>query len=201
MSKVHNETMFWENEPVATMTEVKKEFIFSNDSLAMYPLLNEIISFLKTHLPSEQYSFKISNCKQILIELLTNAVKHSETDNTVISVCINGMNIEITKSDKGRKFYLNNQTRWSPVSRSLEKMYIGEKIKIYEDDLANLYAVIKNENHIVFEIEDCSISKISRNSNLLEHYGLLIMAKFSNEFFYRYYPETKLNEFTAIINV
>lgn len=193
--------MFLHKDTIATMTEIKKEFIFSNDSLAMYPLLNEIVSFLKIHLPSEQYAFKISNCKQILIELLTNAVKHSHADTTIISVCINGRAIEITKSDKGRKFYLNNYTSWPPLTWPLERKYIGEKIKIYEDDISNLYAVIKSENRIVFDIEEYPINKVNSNSNLLEHYGLLIMAKFSNEFFYLYNPENNLNQFTTIINV
>lgn len=193
--------MYLHKDSFATMTEIKKEFIFSNDSLAMYPLLNEIISFLKIHLPSDYYAFKISNCKQILIELLTNAVKHSNADSTIIHVKLNGKLIEITKTDKGRKFYLNNYTSWPPLSWPLESKYIGEKIKIYEDDISNLYATIKNENRIVFDIEEYPISKVNSSSNLLEHYGLLIMAKFSNEFFYLYNPENNTNQFTTIINV
>lgn len=193
--------MYLHKDSFATMPEIKKEFIFSNDSLAMYPLLNEIVSYLKIHLPSEHYAFKISNCKQILIELLTNAVKHSHADSTLIQININNKSIEITKSDKGRKFYLNNYTSWPPLSWPLEKKYIGEKIKIYEDDISNLYAIIKNEHRIVFEIEEYPINKVTSNSNLLEHYGLLIMAKFSNEFYYLYNPETNTNQFTALINV
>ena len=118
-----------------------------------------------------------------------------------MTVSINGRSIEITKSDKGRKFYLNNYTSWPPLAWPLDKKYIGEKIKIYEDDISNLFAIIKNENRIVFDIEEYPINKVNSNSNLLEHYGLLIMAKFSNEFFYLYNPETNLNQFTAIINV
>lgn len=193
--------MFLHKDTIASMTEIKKEFIFSNDSLAMYPLLNEIVSYLKVHLPSEQYAFKISNCKQILIELLTNAVKHSHADNTVISITINSKSIQITKSDKGRKFYLNNYTSWPPLSWPLESKYIGERIKIYEDDISNLYAIIKDEHRILFEIEEYPINKVTSSSNLLEHYGLLIMAKFSNQFYYLYNPETNLNQFTTIINV
>ena len=193
--------MYLHKDSFSTMTDIKKEFIFSNDSLAMYPLLNEIISFLKIHLPSEQYAFKISNCKQILIELLTNAVKHSNADSTFIDVCITGAAIEITKTDKGRKFYLNNYTSWPPLSWPLEKKYIVEKIKIYEDDISNLYATIQSENRIIFDIEEYPIDKVNSSSNLLEHYGLLIMAKFSSEFFYVYNPENNTNQFTTIINV
>lgn len=193
--------MFLHKDTLTTMTEIKREFTFSNDSLSMYPLLNEIISCLKIHLPSEHYDFKISNCKQILIELLTNAVKHSNTDITIISVRINDGSIEITKSDKGRKFYLNNYTGWPPLSWPLDKKYIGEKIKIYDDDISNLYAIIKSENRIVFEIDEYPITKVTSNSNLLEHYGLLIMTKFSSQFYYLYNEETNVNQFTAIINV
>lgn len=193
--------MYLHKDSFATMTEIKKEFMFSNDSLAMYPLLNEIISFLKIHLPSDYYAFKISNCKQILIELLTNAVKHSNADSTIIHVKLTGKLIEITKTDKGRKFYLNNYTSWPPLSWPLERKYIGEKIKIYEDDISNLYAIIKNENRIVFDVEEYPINKVNSSSNLLEHYGLLIMAKFSNEFYYVYNPESNTNQFTTIINV
>lgn len=185
----------------SSMTEIKKEFIFSNDSLAMYPLLNEIISFLKVHLPTEQYAFKISNCKQILIELLTNAVKHSNTESSIIFIRLNSTAIEITKIDKGRKFYLNNYTSWPPLTWPLDEKYIGEKIKIYEDDISNLFAIIQTENRIVFEVEEYPITQVTSNSNLLEHYGLLIMAKFSNEFFYLYDSEANLNQFTTIINV
>lgn len=158
------EPMFWQR-VISAMPEVEREFVFNNDSLAMYPLLNEIISFLKTHLPSGQYGFKISNCKQILIELLTNAVKHSNTGTTIITICINDVSIEITKRDKGRKFYLNNSTNGLPLSCPLEKKYIGERIKIYEDDNSNLYGVIKNENRIAFEIGECSIGKGRTDSN------------------------------------
>ena len=118
--------MFLHKDTLSTMTEIKRDFTFSNDSLSMYPLLNEIISCLKIHLPSEHYDFKISNCKQILIELLTNAIKHSNTDITIISICINDASIEITKSDKGRKFYLNNYTGWPPLSWPLDKKHIGD---------------------------------------------------------------------------
>ncbi|HEX8377389.1 MAG TPA: ATP-binding protein [Pedobacter sp.] len=193
--------MFLHKDTLANITEIKKDFVFSNDSLAMYPLLNEIVSYFKIHLPSEQYAFKISNCKQILIELLTNAVKHSNADTTIITVIINRNTIEITKSDKGRKFYLNNYTSWPPLSWPLERKYVGEKIKIYEDDISNLYAIIKSENCIEFDIEEYPITKVTSSSNLLEHYGLLIMAKFSNKFSYFYNSETNLNQFTTIINV
>jgi hypothetical protein len=193
--------MYLHKDSFSTLTDIKKEFIFSNDSLAMYPLLNEIISFLKIHLPSEQYAFKISNCKQILIELLTNAVKHSNADSTLLHVNISDKSIEITKTDKGRKFYLNNYTSWPPLSWPLERKYIGERIKIYEDDISNLYAIIQSENRIVFDVEEYPINKVNSSSNLLEHYGLLIMAKFSNEFFYLYNPDNNTNQFTTIINV
>ncbi|MBC7914392.1 MAG: ATP-binding protein [Pyrinomonadaceae bacterium] len=193
--------MYLHKDSFTTIPEIRKGFIFSNDSLAMYPLLNEIVSFLKVHLPSDHYAFKISNCKQILIELLTNAVKHSNADSTLIQVNINGGSIEITKTDKGRKFYLNNYTSWPPLSWPLEKKYIGERIKIYEDDISHLYATIQSEHRIIFDIEEYPINKVSSSSNLLEHYGLLIMAKFSNEFFYLYNPENNTNQFTTIIHV
>jgi len=183
------------------MAAIKKEFVFTNDSRAMYPLLNEIITYLKNHLASEQYAFKISNCKQILIELLTNAVKHSNADTTTIHVALTGQSIELTKSDKGRKFYLNNYTSWPPLTWPLEQKYIGEKLKIYQDDISNLFATIQTENRIIFEIEEYPITQVTSNSNLLEHYGLLIMAKFSNEFFYLYNEEQNLNQFTTVIYV
>jgi hypothetical protein len=193
--------MYLHKDTFATRIEIKKEFTFSNDSLAMYPLLNEIITFFKIHLPSEQYAYKIGNCKQILIELLTNAVKHSGVNNSVIKVSIQGRSIEITKSDKGNKLDLNKYTDSSYLSLPLEKKYVGEKVKIQNDNASNLYAIVKDEYRVVFDIENYSTSGLMGYSGLREYYGFLTIAKFSNEFFYSYNRESNSNLFTAIINV
>ena len=193
--------MFLHKNQLNTATEIRREFFFNNDSRNMYPLLNEIVSYIKIHVPSETYGRKISNCKQILIELLTNAVKHSYTSLTTITVRLLNNRIEISKSDIGRRFYLADYTGWPPLSWPLNKEYIGEKIRIYSDDISHLYAIIQNENRITFELTEIPFDELSKESVLLEHYGLLILTKLSNEFFYFYDSSTNSNLFKAVISL
>jgi len=191
--------MFLHKNRFAAISEIKRDFLFNNETSALFPVLNEIISFIRVHLPSRSHDGKISNCKQILIELLTNAVKHSGTKSTVLSVSIMDNKIEIGKSDTGRQFYLDNYTGWPPITWPISKRYIGEKIRIYEDDISDLYAIIQNENQIVFELQEYPVQKLRSDSNLLEHYGLLILTKMSDEFIYAYDPAICSNLFKVVI--
>ena len=44
--------MFLHKNQLNTATEIRREFFFNNDSRNMYPLLNEIVSYIKIHVPS-----------------------------------------------------------------------------------------------------------------------------------------------------
>jgi hypothetical protein len=193
--------MFLHKNKLSSVTPIKREFLFSNDSKVMHSLLNEVIAFVKIHLPSEAYEEKIINCKQALIELLTNAVKHSNTTSSSISVIINDHKIELIKSDRGRAFFLEHYTGWPPISWPLSKQYIGEKINIYNDDFSELHAVIQTDSRIVFEMEEFPMEKVSATSNLIEHYGLLILTKVSDQFYYTHDAATHTNIFHLVINL
>ena len=193
--------MFLHKNQLKRMDEIKREFLFDNESASMHPLLKEIIAFLKIHLPSETYAEKISNCKQILIELLTNAVKHSGTTTTTVSVVIAANKVQISKSDSGRKFYLSDYTGMPPIHWPFKKEYVGGKLKIYEDDISHLYAIIHSENRIVFELLEYPIEDITSSTVLLEHYGLLILTKLSNEFYYLYDPNSHSNQFCTVLSL
>ena len=186
---------------LSSVTSIKREFLFSNDSRVMHSLLNEITSFVKIHLPSEVFETKIINCKQAVIELLTNAVKHSDTNSSSITVIIKDHHIELIKSDKGRPFFLEHYTGWPPISWPLSKKYIGERIRIYSDDFSSLQAIIQNESRIVFELEEFPVVNLNAESNLIEHYGLLILTKVSDQFFYVHDSESHTNLFHLIINL
>jgi anti-sigma regulatory factor (Ser/Thr protein kinase) len=193
--------MFLHKNKLSSATHIERDFLFSNDSKVMYSLLNEIVSFVKIHFPSETYEEKISNCKQALIELLTNAVKHSNTDTSSISVVIEDHKIELIKLDKGRPFYLEHYTGWPPINWPLSKQYIGEKIKIYNDDFSHLHAIIQNENRIAFELEEFPIESVNLDTNLIEHYGLLILTKVSDQFYYVRDSASNTNIFHVTINI
>jgi len=193
--------MFLHKNKLSSVTPIQRDFLFGNDSKVMYSLLNEIISFVKIHFPSDVHEEKLINCKQALIELLTNGVKHSKTDASVITVILKDHKIELIKSDKGRAFYLENYTGWPPISWPLSKDYIGEKIKVYSDDFSNLHAIIQNENRITFELDEFPIENVSIESNLIEHYGLMILTKVSDLFYYVHDASTHTNLFHVVINI
>ena len=156
--------MFLHKNKLSSDTHIQRDFLFGNDSKVMYSLLNEIISFVKIHFPSDTYEDKLINCKQALIELLTNGVKHSKTDASVITVILKDHKIELIKSDKGR-------------------------------------AIIQNENRIAFELDEFPIENVSIESNLIEHYGLMILTKVSDQFYYVHDASTHTNLFHVVINI
>ena len=193
--------MFLHKNQLAVATEIKKVFHFNNESKSIHSLLSEIVSFIKIHLPSDSYEDKISSCKQILIELLTNGIKHSDTASSVITIVLADNQVSISKSDSGRMFYLDNYTGWPPLQWPLEKKYLGEKIRIYSDDINQLYAVIESDQRISFELIEYPIGTLTNDTNLMEHYGLLILRKLSDEFFYAYDPSAGSNLFRATIKL
>lgn len=179
---------------------VIKEFQFYARHENLYPSLNEILEVIKNataHLSDAELI--AGKCKLILTELLTNALKHSLAAQSTIGVIITAHKIIITKKDSGRPFYLpesegREEICW-PVSKSLK----DEEIIIYEDELCTLHALIESENRLIFFTEDLPISVPPRPVNILEHFGIMILTKSSDEFIYEYNPVTQTNLFQSTV--
>lgn len=174
---------------------VTKDYIFNNTTEEIYPLLNEMISAIEQYARGSLPAHKISACKQVVIELLTNGVKHSGVNSSLLTVEFNSSSIVISKTDRGNAFRLNERQDW-PLS-GFNK---GDRIVIYNCDFYSLVAVVRSENMLHFEVEEYQVEKVHSSSLIPEHYGLFILAKFSSGLTYKYDSHSRTNTFSAIIN-
>ena len=182
------------------MTASIQKFIFSNTADELYPLTVRIIGNIAAQISvGDELDFKL---KMVLIELLTNSLKHSGYGQTVIELSVTSDAITIKKVDKGTQLALTlggQKITW-PVTQE----YIDETAIIYGDGTCTLKAIIRNHHRANFFIEEeaepagCDTDYIT---SLNEHFGLMIITRACNDFAYEFDEKTATNNFIATLVV
>jgi anti-sigma regulatory factor (Ser/Thr protein kinase) len=146
-----------------------KQFLLPNTRQSIKPSVQEVLDFVINSLPAginaEGISFKI---EVIIIELLTNGIKHAGTIETFLDVTIND---------------------------------VGHRELLTKDGLHSMYAVVESDTQIRFVCEEENGDEVLDVTNLMEHFGLLIITKSSDTFTYEYDVDTGLNTFSVIIDL
>lgn len=179
-----------------------KKFVFNNETEGIYPLTVQIISYIKNiakDIVDDDAGFRI---KIILLELLTNSLKHMGDDVTRIGIDLKNDKLYISKQDKGRPLQIN--TRQALLTWPLtQSKFTQNEIAIYGDDFGTLKGRVKNSNQLEFFTEDFDVRYVDRETimGLNEHYGLMIIARASDAFNYKHKPGTGVNTFTSIIEL
>ena len=167
---------------------MEKEFIFRNDATTLYATVLEIMSFIE-EVTSGADSQTTSRCSIILTELLTNGIKHTGGSASYITVKKHEDSLHLTTSDQGNLFLAENEDRHQ----------VGKSILLSADALSELYVVVEDHNKFRFMALDQAIGDEIPVHGLLEHYGLQMITKASDHFYYEYYPEEQLNIFRSVI--
>jgi len=176
---------------------VSRTFNFNNQADQLYLLTVEIIDHVVNCTSvNEHVLFKL---KIVLVELLTNSLKHSGDSETNIEVTLFNDKITITKIDAGTSLTITNgdvHLRW-PLSAK----HINNIIPIYGDITCTLKVRILTVDKAVFFIEenDLIYSDTELIENLPEHFGLLIIARACDLFEYEFDAENNINHFTATL--
>lgn len=174
---------------------VKKRFHFNNTTPVILPLMNDIISFIGSSLPNRQSKKTLINCRHIIIELLTNAVKHSGAEYSFIDIEISS-DIKITKTDTGKPFFLEKYGHLP-----LHPSFVGEQIEIHKDDMFCIYANVISTSSLIFEYIEFPIYSSDQIREMFEHFGLLILLKSSKNFFYFIDGDDASNNFVATVEI
>ena len=173
----------------------KLEFEFDNKAGELVSSLEYMLGHIKGCLPAhaatEDVLFK---CKVIITELLTNAIKHPGKGKTLFNIETNEKELTISKTDFGLPLYLIN-TR----NNSARAIAETNKRLICADPLTSLYANWESENHIRFSSEEGFSGDFSIEQ-VMEHFGILIITRSSDEFTYIYHQKTRANVFRVQIN-
>lgn len=171
-----------------------KQFTFINSEANSIAALDCILLFLGEEIKnSGSCKSIVLRSKWILTELFTNASKHSNDDVICFDITIENEILQITKSDCGEPIsvFINNERKSFPADFNDKDVYL-----LHKDDLSILYAKA-TDNALTFSAEDNTEIADITVQGIHEHFGLIIIAKSSDEFIYTYDSCTKTNIFTV----
>ena len=147
-----------------------------------------VISKLTTHTQIDSGTER--RIKLILIELVTNSIKHSSDEKGLIKLIIHHPSITIHKVDKGLHIELKTE--------SLPFQEVNKTLKVSFSEQNNHQ--IKVLDKYKFQFLDPFKEQLSLDY-LPEHFGLYIITLASDKFIYQYDPELKENSFIVSINL
>ena len=177
-----------------------RKFIFDNRAESLYALIVEMTDHVKLQVnPDEAILLKL---RLILVELLTNAIKHSAGQQSVIEIIHLPGKINIKKSDIGATLSLRSEGvtyDWPLPGRNYKNSVIG----IYGDDTCTLKGKLTNNCRIAFFIEEnvTENSFESKVCTLSEHFGLMIIARACDSFEYEFEIDNCTNHFIATLKL
>ncbi|RWY50316.1 ATP-binding protein [Mucilaginibacter gilvus] len=174
---------------------ISKQLIFNYAADELYPLVLEGVHFLQQKTAMEDGV--LPKVKLVLMELLTNALKHNGGAQTEVWLQVDKGNIIIKKTDKGNPLVIHCggiNHEW-PLPGNHQA---GRKVCIYSGNGSNLNAAVKNNCLVQFLVEETGPEETDL-LRLPEHFGLMIIARACSRFAYEFDIDTCTNTFTAVI--
>ena len=179
---------------------VNQNFFFSIKEHEILPFVADINEWIEKQLPlGRPYEVFFFKSKLIITELITNAIKHANTNEFTLNIEIGNQTVKVTRIDKGKPF--NLFSKGEALEWPLADHFFGKPIMILEDKLSNMSAIIKSQYCIEFKLEEFVKQNDDVINTLIEHFGLIIITKLSDQFVYSYDPGFHLNTFEATIKV
>jgi hypothetical protein len=154
-------------------------------------LLEEMLALIKTNIPANTGMHELLfKSKFILTELLTNAIKHANSNDVGLNLEITDTFVRFIKTDYGSPFVL----------QQINDEQFKDALIVTADVMHTLYA--KEEGgDLHFYCHENEAPSIDIDHDFPEHFGLLIITKAADDFYYQYNPELQANIFTATINL
>lgn len=139
----------------------------------------------------------MAKIKWVIMELLTNAVKHSGERESVLRISFTTDAVVLQKEDYGKPLALVGQDR-KKIMWPLEEMVRPVDFPIYHNGMDSLCVRTDESGRAIFFIDKLAeLEMPALLSDTSEHFGLLIMTKASDEFAYEHEPHTGLNRFIS----
>ena len=132
------------------------------------------------------------NIKLILVELVTNSIKHSNDNEALIQVIFNHPTLTIQKVDKGL------QIQFASNSHQIPFVDVNKTIQVSFSERKKQH--IKVLDQYQFEFIDAYKEGLSINE-MPEHFGLYIITLASDRFVYQHDPASMENRFIVNLNL
>lgn len=166
------------------------QFEFNNSTDTLITSLQYMLGHISEGIPvNTDADDVLFRCKIIITELLTNSIKHGGERSTLFSVEMDNKYLTIRKTDSGSPLYLINTHKHSSINTESNKKLISS------DPLNSLYAAWQNENSILFSCEESIAEDFLPVEQVMEHFGILIITRSSDEFTYTYNKQSLSNTF------
>jgi hypothetical protein len=173
----------------------KLAFEFNNSADVLVTSLQHMLTHIGDIVPAKaDAEDTLFRCKVIITELLTNAIKHAGGGSTLFDIEVDDRCLIIQKTDNGAPLYLLNLHSHSSTED------IANKKLISADPLNSLFAAWESESRIRFSCEEGSTDEFLSVDQVMEHFGILIITRSSNEFTYFYNKQTNSNIFKVRID-
>ena len=175
-----------------------KKFVFNNHADGLYPLVLDVIEYISQKEKIDDDT--VSKLKLILVELLTNSLKHSGGEKTTLEITTTGGQIIIKKTDRGNGLAIHcgeNLLEW-PLPG---KHHANKVLTVYADANAILKAKLLNNCCLQFFIDETEQPGPLDINTLTEHFGLMIITRACDVFEYGFDIDTCTNTFTVSLKL
>lgn len=141
---------------------------------------------------------KCAKFKLVTIELLTNAMKHSETT-SFIHVTKRKHQVVIKKTDHGKRFYFKDAITKKNYDFPINDFISGEKIKATLGNNYELPLLVKSNCKVEFLIDEEVIYESV--FEIPEHFGLKIIRQCCDSFHYHFDAAKNQNIFEVVFDI
>jgi two-component sensor histidine kinase len=154
-------------------------------------LLENILALIKSNAHANTGMHELLfKSKFILTELLTNAIKHANSNDVSLNLEITDSFVKFIKTDYGTRFVLPQ----------FKDEQFKDALIVAADIMHTLYAKEEHGN-MHFYCHENAAPSIDIDHDFPEHFGLLIITKAADDFYYQYNEQQHSNTFIATINL
>ncbi|MBA3828329.1 MAG: hypothetical protein H0X33_05290 [Taibaiella sp.] len=180
----------------------KKIFTFTNDSQTLTDSLEHALAYIREQMTdyTKAQPF-ISRLRWIIIELLTNGVKHSGVPQIQLNIIFEDNELILEKMDNGRPLLIAEYEDRPKVKWPVGLNYKGKDIVVCGDPLHLLHARIDQQGDASFFVEAIDNDGPLALDCVSEHFGFIIIAKASGSFTYHYDEADKVNIFRCTFDL
>jgi len=139
----------------------------------------------------------VHKMKWVISEMLSNSLKHSGTDECILTISASADYILIEKKDSGKPLILTEQSSGTKIEWPLSAIS-NIDCEIYHNGMDSLRVLSEDTCKATFYTENLNDASMpDLLFNISEHFGLLIITKSCDRFIYEYDPETNTNLFKS----
>ena len=176
----------------------KKSYIFHNEAEGLASVVRNCVEYIK-----EQNEFLgvpvaiHSKIQWAITELLINGAKHSGSAKSRLNLKFSESDLVIEKEDSGNSLELTVDAGAGKLNWPLSEKLVNQYFEVYRNGMDSLRVFTDSAYSAIFiveEVEDEEMPLLLVNTS--EHFGLMIIAKATEQFTYSYEEKSGKNIFS-----